>query len=175
MKRIDKLFLLNTVHLQQGIDLLIGLTDEQYTAIHPPVYNSGIGEHVRHILEHYQLFLDGLEVGRIDYDARLRDTRISADRASAIQRTRLLMDALSSLSDATTDATIEVNMAAASTPDADAPLSDSTIKRELHYLQAHTIHHFALIAMIARLQGVEPPDAFGIAPSTLQYRQNVPS
>ena len=48
--------------------------------------------------------------------------------------------------------------------------TESTPERDLQYLQAHTIHHYALIAMILRLQGREPGKGFGVAPSTLTFR-----
>jgi len=69
-----------------------------------------------------------------------------------------------------TDRQVRVKMAASQDADTDAPLSTSTLCRELEYLQTHTVHHYALIAMILRLQSVEPNANFGVAPSTLQHR-----
>lgn len=37
------------------------------------------------------------------------------------------------------------------------------------FLQSHTIHHMALIGIMARLQGVTVPTGFGVAPSTRCY------
>ena len=34
---------------------------------------------------------------------------------------------------------------------------------------AHTVHHYALIAIASRLQGIFPDASFGVAPSTLKY------
>jgi len=36
---------------------------------------------------------------------------------------------------------------------------------------SHTIQHYALVAVMARLQGCGPEASFGIAPSTLKYQQ----
>ena len=44
--------------------------------------------------------------------------------------------------------------------------------RELLFLISHTVHHFALIAFMLRSFGIEPGDKFGVAPSTLRYRQD---
>jgi hypothetical protein len=38
--------------------------------------------------------------------------------------------------------------------------------RELGMLLSHTVHHYALIAMLLRARGIEPPADFGVAPST---------
>jgi hypothetical protein len=46
----------------------------------------------------------------------------------------------------------------------------STISRELQALSSHTIHHFALIAVILRLHGIFLDPEFGVSPSTLRYQ-----
>lgn len=170
MKSTETLVQLNIEFLRQGRGLLEQLDDETYTACDPPVYNSGIGEHMRHILEHYEMFVDGLASGFVDYDARKRDPSVSSSCAAASQRLDAIIGVLSTVDPVDTD--IEVKLAASKFEDRDDPKSDSTVKRELQYLQAHTIHHFALIAMILRLRSVDVPADFGVAPSTLQYRMS---
>ena len=49
--------------------------------------------------------------------------------------------------------------------------SYSSIFRELQFLLSHTIHHFALVAMLLRLQGCVPAVDFGVALSTLNHWQ----
>lgn len=170
MKSTETLVQLNIEFLRQGRALLEQLDDETYTACDPPVYNSGIGEHMRHILEHYEMFVDGLSSGFIDYDARKRDLSVSSSCTTASERLDAIVGALRAVD--AVDAHIEVKLAASKFEDRDDPRSDSTVKRELQYLQAHTIHHFALIAMILRLRSVAVPSDFGVAPSTLQYRMS---
>jgi hypothetical protein len=41
----------------------------------------------------------------------------------------------------------------------------------LQFLLSHTVHHFALMALILRAQGADPGDDFGVAPSTLEHRR----
>lgn len=170
MKSTETLVQLNIEFLRQGRSLLEQLDDDTYTACDPPVYNSGIGEHMRHILEHYDMFVDGLASGFVDYDARKRDMSISSSCAAASDRLEAIIGALSTVD--AIDTPIEVKLAASKFEGLDDPRSDSTVKRELQYLQAHTIHHFALIAMILRLRSVDVPADFGVAPSTLQYRMS---
>jgi hypothetical protein len=50
-------------------------------------------------------------------------------------------------------------------------LSASTALRELQFLVSHTVHHYAVIALILRARGLEPGPDFGVAPSTLKYEQ----
>ena len=47
--------------------------------------------------------------------------------------------------------------------------SRSTLHRELQFLVGHSVHHFALIALILRQEGFDPGREFGVAPSTLAH------
>jgi uncharacterized damage-inducible protein DinB len=46
---------------------------------------------------------------------------------------------------------------------------ETTVGRELVFVLSHTVHHNALIAVMARTLGVSVPDRFGYAPSTLAH------
>jgi hypothetical protein len=52
-------------------------------------------------------------------------------------------------------------------------LVQSTIGRELIYNIEHTIHHLAIvkIALKSSIPGMHLPEHFGVAPSTIRYRQ----
>ena len=49
---------------------------------------------------------------------------------------------------------------------------ESSVSRELQVLSSHTVHHFALIAVTLRAQGVQMDPDFGMAPSTLRYLES---
>ncbi|MFW6292999.1 MAG: hypothetical protein ACOC7V_11860 [Spirochaetota bacterium] len=49
-------------------------------------------------------------------------------------------------------------------PDGVAVEADSTVERELAMLASHTVHHYAIIALILRIQDVPVPEEFGVAP-----------
>ncbi len=49
----------------------------------------------------------------------------------------------------------------------------SSLGRELQFLVSHTVHHYALIAIASRMQGIWPKESFGVAPSTLKYLGSV--
>ncbi len=169
MINTNMLIELNVACLHQGRQMVTDLDDETYRCCDPGIYESGIGDHYRHILEHYQMFLSGYSDSFVDYDARARDTRLSTDRKFAIQATDDILLKFDLVDDLNRH--LRIKMATSKDLKKNAPFSESTVRRELQYLQAHTIHHFALISMILRLQGHKPPDDFGVAPSTLQYLQ----
>ena len=47
---------------------------------------------------------------------------------------------------------------------------ESSAGREFSFVLSHTIHHDALVGVIVRSLGREPPVEFGCAPSTLRYK-----
>ena len=147
--------------LQQGADLLRHIDDEQYTLTARPLFSYGVGSHLRHCLDFYQSFLAGIAQGRVDYDARERDERTAQARDFALARlARLTMSLPECLAD--TPVALRVRQDG-------LPWAVSSVERELQFLLSHTVHHFALIALILRLQGVEPGPEFGVAPATLEY------
>ncbi len=169
MKNTSDLIAHNIVYLRQGLDLLHTLDDDAYAASHPPYHQSSIGDHLRHCLEHYTSFQAGVDARRIDYDARQRDVRIATVRPYAMQTIQDVIAFLQAL--APEDEAVLVKMDCDKDADSASPWSPSSLKRELQYLLAHTIHHYALIALLLRLQDREPHPDFGVAPSTLKFRK----
>jgi uncharacterized damage-inducible protein DinB len=155
----------NVAALQQGIELLSGLSVQRYTQRTPACFNSTAGGHLRHIIEHYFSFLNGTENGEIDYEARARDPLIENDPAYAIAQLESICDRIESL---TADQILRVR--SESTPVNAPPIwcASSTL-RELEFLLSHTVHHYALIGVICQLAGQTLPKDFGMAPSTLRH------
>jgi len=159
--------------LQQGLRLLTEIGDELYRGEGHSHLGSGIGPHLRHTLDHYSSLLAGLPAGKIDYDARARNPRLERDREFARQQFEHLIAGFQQLT-APPDLPLTVKVDSGSHDDA-ANWSRSTLKRELQYLVSHTIHHYAIIAILLRAQGWEPSEEFGVAPSTLNYRKSLPA
>jgi len=154
--------------LKQGAALMRRLDDRAY-GNHALGERSAIGVHLRHALDFYTLFFEGMTTGRIDYDRRARDKRIEQDRGFAIERSEQLIEQLRQLGDIDADIWVKVDVCAdAGDP---AAYSRSTLRRELQALISHTIHHYALIAYLMRIQDLETDPGFGVAPSTLDYWQ----
>jgi uncharacterized damage-inducible protein DinB len=162
--------------LDQGVELLRHISTESYTARLPVAFNASIGGHYRHCLDHFASVIRALDDGMIDYDHRERDRRIEVDTAYALSLTRDLAEELRELAPSALRRFVQARCEI-SYEDGDSPVSVSSLGRELVYAIAHTIHHFALIAVMARLLGIQLPETFGVAPSTIahQSKQNIPS
>lgn len=154
--------------LEQGHALLGRLDDQLYADTAGLPIRSGAGSHIRHCLDFYQSLIEGVWMGRVDYNRRQRDALVERDRACAAARIEIVIEELRALADLPGDTTLMV-----SPEDADADEADawcvSTLAREVQFLLSHTVHHYALVALILRLQGFEPGEEFGVAPSTLTH------
>lgn len=153
--------------LEQGARLLEQLTDEVYARRSVLSPRGSVGVHLRHCLDFYRSFLDGLESNRIDYSFRRRDPKLEIDRRYAIGEIHRLITQLREILPLFRIAPILVN-----TEDRDDSREfwcGSSVVRELEFLQSHTTHHYSLMAVLLRFEGIEPGDEFGVAPSTLRY------
>lgn len=161
----------NIHFLQQGIDLLSSITDDQYAMNNGKYFKSGVGKHFRHIIDHY-LSLVNREGDRVDYDDRKRDTRLESDRSFAIEKMKFIINGLEEISadSSKIDSSVTVRSNEGSGEE-DNAWSDSSIRRELQFLISHTVHHYALIAIILKTIGCKLSEDFGVAPSTLKYEK----
>jgi hypothetical protein len=159
--------------LHQGELLLNSLCDEDYTRDLPVVFCSTVGGHYRHCLDHFQSLLQGLDADEINYDHRQRNPRIENDREFALAETNRILHAFASISRPFLDCPINVRSKVNYGLDAAPPIG-STVGRELMYAVAHTIHHYALIAVMCAVLEIPVPAGFGVAPSTLQYHAEQP-
>lgn len=162
----------NLEALRQGLALLDDFSAEAYREPVPECFGAAPGGHLRHIIEHYESLLSGVLSGRIDYENRPRDPAIERDPAEAARRIRCLMDRLDTLAGEHSDGLLLVRAETAPS-DARHPWAGSSLLRELEFLLSHTIHHYALIAIMCRLQGRLIDPDFGVAPSTLRHRVKV--
>lgn len=159
----------NVAMIEQGAQLVASLPAEMFTARSETTLNASIGGHLRHNIDHYQCFLRNAKTGRVDYDARDRSPEIESNPEAAAAALRDAADRLRNLSGETLDAELSVRM---DTGEGDErPWTHSTVRRELQFLLSHTVHHYALIAMICRINGTQVADNFGVAPSTLKFRR----
>ena len=160
----------NIEALAQGRDLLAGLGAPAYTKREPLCFNSSIGGHMRHVIEHYDSFLQARHSGVVDYEARARDVRIENEPEFAVMRLEQLREELSALGDDFLESGMSVRseMGGREEP---ASHNLSSVGRELEFLLSHTIHHYALIAVVCAVGGKATPVDFGVAPSTLRFRR----
>ena len=163
--KLETLIDANILILRQGVVLLDEISDADYSRTIEPLFGFGLGYHFRHLLDSYDCFFRGRADGQIDYDRRARDVRVALDREYARTRIESVIAALTDLPAGEMDRAIDVRQ--------DSHFhARSSIPRELQFLLSHTVHHYALMAMMARMLGVEIDDHFGVAPSTLEYWQS---
>ncbi len=163
----------NILLLQQADDLLGALGGERYASRVPACFNSSPGGHLRHITDHYLGLLDGLSLGEVDYEHRARDPRVEREVGHAQGLVRSLIHRLEAVALEDRDIALRVR-AEASDEEGDVESgptiwSDSSLLRELEFMLSHTVHHYALVAVMCRLLGHEPAADFGMAPSTIRY------
>jgi uncharacterized damage-inducible protein DinB len=155
--------------LDQLADLLDAMSDEQYRTKPHEVVSSSTGGHVRHCLDHIESLLAALEGGVLDYDRRQRGTDVETSRAAALAVLRRQQRHLQEVGGGSADRSLRLS--AIIHPEM-APMElVTTVGRELVFVLSHTIHHNALIAVIARALGVSVPERFGYAPSTLAHQE----
>lgn len=157
----------NTGSMQQAIALLDTLSPEQFVRVDSPAYEASIGAHLRHNIDHYHSFCQGLDDERVDYDHRVRDSRLEKELPLARAILDGIVTDLVELESSDLDRSLQVKMDCGG----ESEWATSSVRRELQFLLSHTVHHYAIIGMICRIQGHEVPKDFGVAPSTLKYRQ----
>jgi uncharacterized damage-inducible protein DinB len=155
--------------MQQCDEVVIRLGADDYANSYEG--SSSMGSHVRHILDRFQSLFVGLPDLSVDYDARKRDKAIesstrSARFAIALVSWRIRELDLVKLSGQSISVKETVYYCA-------APIEiSSTLERELMGLITHSIHHLAIISMLAKQCGHSIDPSFGKAPSTLVYERS---
>lgn len=127
-----------------------------------------LGKHVRHIIDHYDALLGEGTLpanATIDYEHRQRDTSLEQSPSRAVQRLAWIERRLQALKrEPVHDTTRLAYPAGGSTMDL-----DSSLGRELAFLTSHTIHHMAIIGLLAESLGIGLSEEFGVHPSTLRH------
>lgn len=169
MKRVESLAGFNAALMRQGMALVSSLPDDAYQSVGSSRPGGGVGSQLRHVFDYYGCFLRDLGEARIDYDRREREAAIEQSRELAVSRMSTLADALEALGRDREDAALDVRMEGDVLPEGVTPWARSSLVRELHFLASHTVHHFALVAIMLRARGIEVPRNLGVAPSTLSH------
>jgi hypothetical protein len=157
--------------LVQGLVLLSELDDESYCAIAEKPFGASIGQHYRHVLEHFISVANGLLTGTIDYDKRDRNREWETSVATATSATMRLLDIFRGLTCEQLRASCIVRYTVGY--HAEPELFDNALAREVAYAVSHAVHHFAIIRFVAASFNIVVPAEFGIAPSTLKHRPAV--
>jgi len=158
--------------LRQLADLLNQIRDQDFVRPASTLSDSTVGQHLRHTIEFFLCLEKGYDDGVINYDKRSRDKLIETDRLvalSAIERIRLFVEHIHEKPlrlevgyDVTSDNFVAV---------------ETTALRELVYNIEHAVHHMAIIKIGVReiATYIALSTEFGIAASTIRYKESVPT
>jgi hypothetical protein len=143
-----------------------GLSPEAYRTRLLPNVSGSIGEHVRHCLDHVSALVSATPSSCLSYDRRDRGTPVETDPAQALRCIQLLRIkvAVGRWSTRLDDPICVMSTVARG--DELMLTGMSTLARELAFVLNHTIHHQAMIGLLASLYGCDVPAGFGFSPST---------
>jgi uncharacterized damage-inducible protein DinB len=148
---------------------LISLCESIYVKS-PDSQHAGIGQHVRHVLDHYRAFKLGVDDKCVDYNLRTRNSHEETDSLVAQHNIDELIIWLQSYSGDYLELTVisEISLREAKTES-----MNSNTERELLYLINHSIHHMAYASLLASSKGIELPRHIGLAPGTASYEREL--
>lgn len=157
-----------TAIVSQAIELLDGLSVSEFQKEQPPHFPSSVGAHIRHIIDHFQALMLGLETGHINYNVRHRHNKVEQFPEIAVTSLKEIMTWLDNIDDSDLDATLHI------TSEVDVSRTHSTtcrssLERELVFASSHAIHHYALIRIMCSMQNKDIPAFFGYAPATISH------
>lgn len=154
--------------LQQAVDLLEGMSSDEFQEVVQPHLSGSIGQHLRHVIDHYLALEQGIESGTVDYNMRNREANIEQSPIAASDSIKAIQSWLGSLTKDALSADIQV-ISEVSISHIENVNCRSTLLREIVFASSHAIHHFSLISIIRSLQGASVPKYFGYAPATISY------
>ena len=154
------------IELLENLSLTIeSLTNAQYVY----QYNestSSIGKHIRHIIDHYTCFFKNLAYAYVNYDDRPRVNTVETKIHQACEQ---LSSVILRLSKFNSHQIVPVYVYISAIPDKDPVPAESSLQRELLFLQSHTNHHMAFIQLLLDSFGISVDSDFALAPSTISY------
>lgn len=155
--------------LSQVVTLVEACNQDQYAEVFTHA-SSTVGQHVRHILDHFSAIHAELETQCIDYNVRQRHSAIETDKGKALDALGHWLAWLESLVFSDSDVERDVSVHSEVSVHREQSITvASTLAREWMYLINHTVHHLAYATLGARQLGVLLDARLGLAPSTASF------
>jgi hypothetical protein len=159
--------------LDQLGDLVSQIKEGDYNKPIETLSNSTIGQHMRHTLEFFICLEGGFRNGIINYDKRAHDKLIETDKFLGLSTINRIRDFIhKQLEDRSLDLEVGYDVST------DEFITIATnYSRELVYNIEHAVHHMALIKIGVREAAsyINLPSDFGIAASTIRYKESIES
>lgn len=152
-------------------DLIESIDEESFKKPQEILSEATIGQHVRHIIEFFQVLCTGWQEGVISYDNRERCPHIETSPEHAMKAIEQVITQIQIMEDQ--EKTLLLKCSFETGGHEDLLSIPTTLIRELAYNLEHAIHHMAIIKIgVKSLNGGHiVPENFGMAPSTIKYRQ----
>ncbi|MBN8651112.1 MAG: hypothetical protein J0L67_06785 [Cytophagales bacterium] len=157
--------------LTQLADAIGQISEADFRKPSPALSNATIGQHLRHTLEFFVCLEQGYENGIVNYDKRQHDKAIENDKFVALGIINKVLDFVNQK-----PADKRMVMEVGYMHDSDeCVLVETNFMRELTYNIEHAVHHMAIMKIGIREVAPDTviPKSFGVAVSTLRYREEV--
>ncbi|GGK73719.1 DinB family protein [Amphritea balenae] len=158
--------------LDQLHDFIVSIDAVTYQTNHKPLFDSSIGQHLRHILDMFQALIQNSDAPVINYDIRQRGIpleTVQQEGIIALKSVRKWMENLNE-NDLKRCVTIHTEVDIAEQYSAQFK---SSFGRELAFASTHAVHHLALMATIAKVSGCQVDAQYGVAPATATYQRSL--
>lgn len=159
--------------LEQLTALVHEIDEKDFTKPSVALSGATIGQHIRHTLEFFICLEQGFINGSINYDRRAHDERMENDKAialDAILKTSRFIETFNS------GMLLKLEVGYDLQNDEFITVETNAL-RELVYNIEHAVHHMAIIKIGIREVApyIKLPNHFGIAASTLRYKESTPA
>ncbi len=155
--------------LSQLTDLVHQIRESDFVRPAETLSYSTVGQHLRHTLEFFICFEHGFEKGLINYDKRAHDKLIETDKFVALNAIKRILKFVNNVDDKALKLEVGYDL------ERETFLTiDTTATRELVYNIEHAVHHMAIMKIGIReiAPYIQLPPDFGIAASTIRYKEN---
>jgi len=152
--------------LQESLDQINNI---QYTTPIETLDGATIGQHTRHVVEHFQCLVKSITSGKVNYDDRTRDLDLESNILSCIEAIEVVKKDMD-------HPDFELNVMQDFIK-SDLPMDDikSSYFREVLYNIDHLVHHQALlkIGLLELKPTMHMSEHFGYADATIKYKKHV--
>jgi len=128
---------------------------------------SSIGKHVRHVIDRINCFVNGYELGEVDYDNRKRDSRLEQNPDLCCKALDEILPKLDKICHNTKKLIVLETVS----EDGYRMKVESTSQRELLDVFFHMCHHLAIIKFLLEKDNIKVEDSLGKNPSTVIYEK----
>ncbi len=156
--------------LNQLSSVVEQMTEQEFITPSESLSGSSIGQHLRHTLEFFICLEQGFQNGTVNYDKRAHDKLIESDKFIALSYINRIQNFIQSQSlDQKLNLEVGYDL-----QDHNCVTIETNYFRELTYNIEHAVHHMAIMKIGIRevAPRIAIPQDFGVAASTLRYRES---